>query len=426
MTRKFAVLFAVLTVLFTLGGILGVPRSCATPRLAILDVPKDFYSIHLIPSPIEEHPVLMSWQQHTYAISGDGRYCFVAFDFQDEATRQPMYLVAVFDTAASKYTDVCTFPPQNDDKVHRCKHPRIDVSPDDKHVAVGLADAVWLADFESKSGRLKPRWQASAWDGPRPEQGYWSASTFVKFSDDGKRLYVAVAPVALLEYDVHTGKRLHRIDHGKKLPKDLQHAAFPSWALFEQAGYIVAALDNKWLFGEESNPAIKEWQTLCVTRFHDGSQKLLDLATLRENWIPVPLSLTICRDPTCPIVAITGSGNCKSPVYFLDLHALNVLKPTFQDQVNDFTYAVFSPDGKWLLLAVDSSARAHDPDLVILETTRWQICARYRILEIRNPSLRFSHDGQVLALYSEDHVLAKVNWPRLQEHFISRSKQPHR
>lgn len=81
MTRKLVVLLAVPTVLFALGATIWVPRSHAVSQLAIVDIPKDLYSIHLIPSPIEEHAVLMIWQQHTYAVSRDGRYCFVAYSF---------------------------------------------------------------------------------------------------------------------------------------------------------------------------------------------------------------------------------------------------------------------------------------------------------------------------------------------------------
>jgi len=418
MTRKLVVLLAVPTVLFALGATIWVPRSLAVSQLAIVDIPKDLYSIHLIPSPIEEHAVLMIWQQHTYAVSRDGRYCFVAYGFQDQDTRQPMYLVAVFDTAARRYSDVHTLGVHTD-KCNRLEYPRVDVSPDDKHIAVGLADAVWVAEFDSNRGKLMPRWHASVYDGPRPEQGSWHAATFVKFADDGKRLYATVAPVAFVEYDVQTGRCLRRLDHVKKLPKDLQHAVFPSWDLCEPAGYVVAALDNKWLFNEDANPATKQLQALCLTRLKDGSQKLLDLSTITENWVVVPLTLSICPDPAHPVVAVTGSGSVGEDLQVIDLESLTAVKPIFSGQKFRFTSAIFSPDGKWLILGAHSSVRAHEPDLVILETGRWRVRARYRILEIRNPSPRFSHDGQVLALYSDDGVLAKLSWPRLVEHFTA-------
>lgn len=398
--------------LLCLSIVIGTELTGLTGPLSVADLPEGLFTRHLLDCPPGYDPKLLGHVEDRAALSNDGRFCVVGF--ANNGVEGSFHVIASFDTAQNKYSDIQTIE-AHFSPVHYMTNLNLCFSDDSTLLAVGIDAGVAVFRFDNKTGKLQRLWQKNFQEvrpsGPIPPP----LTTFVVWLRDN-RLLACSANLAFVEFEGRTGRLIRTQKHSAAVPIDMYYPALPKWALSRKHQYLAGIVDNQFF------ESIKSHQLLIVTDLLSGRQQRLDLTSKKphdEAEIPAVRNLVSVH----PVEKLLLAVMLDSPkLRLINLDNGDTIIPPIQPIGAGWKDITFSPDGKWLVLTNYVNLRI-EPDFQIISFPDYKMRAAYRVIGgCSGYRLYFSGDGNTLGLLSQDGVLFKINWPKLAEHIQKTSR----
>ncbi len=346
-------------------------------------------------------------------VTGDGKYLILGTSqprLQYEKSEYHFYLI-VYDISARTYSQLLRISHEGCSSVP-IGFADIQITSDDRFVAVTWCDDVSLYELNKAKGKLEHRWTKV---GDREKKlAPWSLSRWCSFSPDDARLFVACPDEPLLELQTSSGKPQRSLRYTDVLPSDCPLADLSSLANHSaaiRASPLQTALwlDN-WVL-VNFQPATPR-QGILVCDIDSKKSKFL-----RLSYPPVFTGPVIRFQPGKDVVVVCYVAGHRR-VTGLCLHLLRwewkgdrVYTDILGRHWYSCTDLLFSPDGRYLLLLLEPHWMS-DPNLLVLDTNNWKVVRGYRLKSGGAYRARFAHRANLLVLLSSDGHLVLMDWKK--------------
>lgn len=404
MSRRFTL--TTVLVLLLLGAV--APLDSKVPKTVAPFLPKEIFQEHFLTRPaLMDHfeDLKSEFESPNIAVSGDAKYLVIGTcqpKWMDNDDYEFYFYLLVYDVTQKAYAQVLCVGQeflQVDDSF-----ADVQVSPDDRLVAVTWSNAISVYDFDNTKGKLEHKWTKRIYLGETVACDQYAWCTF---SEDGKRLLVTCPPHPRIEFDTLTGRRLLASRHSKVVPGGVTQPFYTSGAVRSSPRQIALLLDN-WCDQKRQESV----QGIVVYDFDSKQAKFLKL-----------------EEPSCytrPRLAFQPGKNLLVAAYVAPHpkiigRALQLLRWEWEtnsvqkDLLGTYWMCcsdlLFSPDGAYLLVLLVPNWIG-DPGLLVIDTTEWKVLKGYRLPSSRGYRGVFAQQAKQLVLLSCDAHLLLVDWPK--------------
>jgi hypothetical protein len=383
------------------------------PRIATSLLPAGTFQEHLLsrPEAMDHFEEMRSeFFSPNAAVTRDGKYLIIG-------TCQPMwtgiddyefyFYLIVYDIGQKRYTHVLSV---QQDFVHlNDSFADIQISSDDRLIAVTWSNAVSVYSFDNTKGRLEHKWTKRVFHG---ETKPWNMKAWCTFSEDEKQLLVTCPQQPLTKFDALTGERLERWRrHSKVVPGEVTDPIRPSGAIRSCPIQVALLLDN---WGQEKGE--KSIQGIAVQDFNSKKAKFLNLeepvSFYDTRLVFQPGKNVLVTAYVTPHPKITGRALQLVRWEWETDSVHKDLLGTYWELCSDL---LFSPDGAYALVLVMPNWIT-DPGLLVIETGEWKVIKGYRLPSSRGYKGMFAAQAKQLVLLSSDAHLLIIDWPKFVEH----------